>query len=84
MLKSKETQFPINKNFPNIKISNNTGIHKKCVCVCVCVCVCACALFNDTVNCYDSIMPPINPTPCLYLGVLEIRTLLYPGQHGRQ
>jgi len=28
-------------------------------------------------------LPPINPTPHLYLRVLQIRTLLYPGLRGR-
>jgi hypothetical protein len=28
--------------------------------------------------------PPINPTPRPYLRVLWIRTLLYPGSHGRR
>jgi len=57
MLKSKETQFLINMKFPNTKISNNTGIHKKCararacVCVCcVCVCVCVCVRCSMTLS----------------------------------
>jgi len=35
-------------------------------------------------NDYGCCLPPINPTPCMYLRVMWICTLLNPGSRGRQ